>query len=703
MEACMPKLLATASLLLISLASPAWSAELFVSKSAPDGGDGTAAKPFNTIAAALKVYAGGDTITVKAGTYAESVVVNKSGTPEQPTVLRAAPGERVILSGFAAVTGWQQEGDGIYTATVEGVPTDLYVGLNPQPVSRWPGVDEPMRYAVDPNAEQQSVRDRDGLKDQTLAQAVAESPKSAMAFLYVVGGNYYTTVPVAKVDAAAGVLTFARPKVAETIQGKADRYQLVNHPALIRKPGQWAFDKIDDKQSRLYFRPADPADLQRTQFRRMANRVLLVGHFKDQVANVRIEGLEVCGSTKEGIQVGNSRNVTIANCVVHNNANNGIFARDCEDVVVRNNMVVANTTGVAILSARNAVVERNEIAANYVDGLVVAGTVSRQGGGRETDGAVVRRNYIHHHTLLGHPDNVQTYRGVKNLTLEDNVLLLGGQGVMTEETTNSTIRNTVIVGTAAVATIFGHGNADSWTVEGSTIGLGGWGLLSLTGSDYKLSRNVLWGGSVPNAEGLSSDHNVFVAPKGEPIFRVSKPQWRAYTEPSEAAAATGQEKHSVRVEESPLRNAPALQAVAPWHDGNTPGRLFLRPKVNAATLFEVGDRIEINGDGVARVVKSVDGESFTFEPALPVRPFRDSLVWNWKKAESFTLDVRPKEGTAPTTAGPDGKPAGASLNVADFEKGDFDGDGKRDIPEVPADLKQAWPNPNNVVLPLQGL
>ena len=34
--------------------------------------------------------------------------------------------------------------------------------------------------------------------------------------------------------------------------------------------------------------------------------------------------------------------------------------------------------------------------------------------------------------------------------------------------------------------------------------------------------------------------------------------------------------------------------------------------------------------------------------------------------------------------------------------GDFDRDGQRDLPELPADLQQALPNPNAVIIPLQG-
>jgi hypothetical protein len=48
----------------------------------------------------------------------------------------------------------------------------------------------------------------------------------------------------------------------------------------------------------------------------------------------------------------------------------------------------------------------------------------------------LRRNYFHHHIFPGHPDNMQTYRGVDRLVVEENLGLFGGQALMTEDTEN---------------------------------------------------------------------------------------------------------------------------------------------------------------------------------------------------------------------------------------------------------------------------
>ena len=64
---------------------------------------GTKDAPFKTVGEAVKAAVGGDVITIRKGVYRESVQIAKGGTAEQPTILRAAPGERVVMSGFAPI------------------------------------------------------------------------------------------------------------------------------------------------------------------------------------------------------------------------------------------------------------------------------------------------------------------------------------------------------------------------------------------------------------------------------------------------------------------------------------------------------------------------------------------------------------------------------------------------------------------------
>ena len=129
---------ALTALALLAVACAAGGAEIWVdlASKAPTP-DGMAAAAFRTIGAGLKAAAAGDTVTVRAGVYRESIRV-PGGTAGKPVTLRAAAGQRVIVSGAVPVGGWKPHRDGIYTATLDFRPARLLAGYRELPVAREP-------------------------------------------------------------------------------------------------------------------------------------------------------------------------------------------------------------------------------------------------------------------------------------------------------------------------------------------------------------------------------------------------------------------------------------------------------------------------------------------------------------------------------------------------------------------------------------
>jgi len=84
----------------ICAARVAHAAEWWVDQAAAAGGDGSVARPFRTINDAKAALATGDTISIKGGTYRETVDFwhVPAGAGARTTV-RAAPGEQVIIDG----------------------------------------------------------------------------------------------------------------------------------------------------------------------------------------------------------------------------------------------------------------------------------------------------------------------------------------------------------------------------------------------------------------------------------------------------------------------------------------------------------------------------------------------------------------------------------------------------------------------------
>lgn len=638
-----------------------------------------------TIQSAIDRAGPGDTVTVRAGTYVESLKVSKR-YDGAPLTVRAAKGNRVVVSGFARIEGWKDVGGGIYAARTDGRVDALFVGFAEQQCGRWPrdGTRRPV-LGVDHDAQ---AFQTEPVGRELLLAAVAKDPKGAIAFYYDRHANRFGTMPVKSYDAVTGVLSLAPKKWNAGLRQEGNSFSLMNHPAFVKGPGDWAFVP-EGAGGTVYFRPKSPADLSATRFRAVRAPLVLLSGGKNAAGNVVFDGLEFTGSADVGARVG-ADDVTFQNCIFHHNAGGGLAVRFAKSFTARSNVIVANGGhGLCLASLDGGLVEGNEIGWNLVDGLVVAGDISgrwRLGDAPATRRVAVRRNLIHHHILQAHPDNIQFYRGVADVTVAENVLLWGGQSLMAEEAEDVVVSGNVVMGCSAIMLICGHGNSNRWRFTGNTLWGSGYGFFSFTGRDYEVDGNLLVGGDMPYGPGDArvNSHDNHFAPRF--IGQTTNP-WRRYEGLARALKEIGQEKGSTEGEIA-LRNFPRGFTVA--HSNDTAcDSVALRGK-GTACPFAVGDKVEFNGDGRLRTVTAFDGKILSFTPALPALPFRDVLVANWGDAESARIDNRPFAEK------------GAKISVADFMDGDLLGEGRRTLPALPDDVAAALPDPNNVVVPLTG-
>ena len=656
---------------------------IYVDASAKIGGDGSQLKPFSTIGAALQLAKPGDGVIVRAGVYRENLRL-PTGAPGQPLTLMAAPGEHVVVSGFAPVGGWKPWRAQIQVAEVNFAPNGLFVRQKLQPMAQSPN--EGWWDAADiSHGADFTVNDPAHLK------SVPADLSGAHAMFLQQSGSIIVSGPLVASDKNAGSIEVAAGRLQ---LGSGDKYQLKNHPDLIDRPGEWAFQKSGDAY-KIYFWPVNSEDLAQTQTRRGKTN-LIQGN---GISNVNVDGLEIGGAGGYGLSIGGgSSDVSVTDCVISGNGDFGLMMRGVVNAEIARNIVVNNASGIGVLSARNVNVEENEVAFNEVDGIIVAGDVSGRYGkpganpADETRDVTLRRNYVHHHMLSAHPDNIQMYRGVHDVKLIENLTLGGGQSLMTEETDGGELTGNVFLSSDANMILFGHGNSHNWTLKNNTLALPGYNIISFTGHNYNATNNIFYGPLTNIVATYQGDHNLFSQmPRGA--------KFESYPTFAAVARATGQEEHSV-LNAAPLRNVPISQGVGEVLTLATRDSMLLR---DAAT-FKVGDTVEINWDGIARKLTQVAPEQaqylgkaraytrVTFAPELPALPLRFVVVDNWGQSDNINLDARLK----PEIAGN----YGASLDVAAFMRGDFDGDGQRDLPNLSDDVKQALPDPNALLSPM---
>ena len=103
--------------------------------------------------------------------------------------------------------------------------------------------------------------------------------------------------------------------------------------------------------------------------------------------------------------------------------------------------------------------------------------------------------------------------------------------------------------------------------------------------------------------------------------------------------------------------------------------------------MRLGDFIEVNFDGVLRKIVSRGRETITISPALPAKPLTPNLICCWGRNSNLSLDLRLEVNSPGATLSASGGPVGSTIDIAAYQRGDFDADGRRDLPDLPDGLE----------------
>jgi hypothetical protein len=675
----------------------AWATEWVVDQThrgASDQNTGTAQAPFKTISKGVSAARPGDTVLVKAGIYRETVEVKTSGTREKRITVKAAPGERVVVSGAEEVNGWRKcsreevrgnpNWQNIFCAEIDWAPSALFVEEKLQRLARWPRERKTMFFAQ--GGDQLRLVDAENLTQ----------PAGTWEGATLTVRNDRTT------NSDTGIIARYDPEKHELIADKErryvlepgkDQYCIENAAAAISAPGDYAVDTRATPH-RVYLWPPREGDPNALRIEASRRKTFLITWGPD-VAYVTFDGLEAAYGDASGIgsYARGCHDIEILNCLTHDHKGMGIEWSRLTNGVVRHCISFRNRSqGIGIYQeSRDCLIEENEVFGNYEDGIVV---------GWYSDNIRLVRNYVHDQWAERHPDGFQTFCDVRNLLLDSNLFFNTGQAWQANNTRDVRIVNTMWVGT--------HHNGLSLSprvetagrqfypctdleFNNNTIAFIGAGVTITLHDTLRVFNSVIApgkpGGVLGGTAAYPTDYNLLWA-GGENAATFGN-RTRSFAQYQES---TGQDRHS-RYADPRFRNAPVLYRhgdKAPWLDAsrneNTRSKLYL--KSLAPGEFAAGDHVEVNWDRVVRTVKEAGPGFIVIDPPLDERPpYEDFVVANWKKSTHFALDLRLADDSPGRGMGEGGKDVGSNIDIQAYMRGDLNGDGRRDLPRLPEAVK----------------
>jgi hypothetical protein len=703
-------------------------------------GTGTSSLPFATISHAVTKAASGDTIEVKNGTYREMVVM-KSGLS-----LIAAPSNHPIVTGLGNLAAPTQiwstysgttdapSGSNLYTTTAPWVARDLYSSYTRQQIARFPASYSPWATISTYNATTSTL---------TLTAPLGITFSNVMSsFVYIFQSHgsaaldAYLTYYITSIDSTGTNITIKLPPgdVDASHISAGDILIVCNHPQLIRGSGDWAYEDNGNGTTTIVWDEGGVGNIDFAQASQLSYGIKV-----ENVSDILIQGMEVTGAEADGIYCLKDSNVTIQKCAVHDNGFGGPFGGDgvifdtCTSPVLENSIVGVNFNGLGTASGTGLNINECEIAFNDADGADLAG----RGASEPLSSPVIQNCYLHNNMSQLHPDNLQLYSTVQDITIQNNYFAVSGQSLMTQDTDGVTLKNNVITSAVARNCIIGHGTSSNWMLNNNTFAFGDYGAISADPVDgvlpdigtFSILDCVFYRDILSYTGETSSDYNLFYNRNGsnpdDPVG-VTAPPWNGtawtayYTNPTGTQKGLNAlltynvnwEPHSdVPTGNPAFNNAPLDQATVQsglLQSTTTQLVLDVQGSMHLTGYFNVNDVIEVDGDGVPRTISAVASVSaahttITFTPALTARPFRDMVVWDWPAGTTnLVCDYTPSSGSPALSGSSTGGQRGSTVNTVQYAAGSFDGTGVRSIPALPSGMAHAYEYNGYALYPYQG-
>lgn len=350
-------------ILLLLITSVAKSTTYYVSSSGSDSNNGiTSATPFLSIAKinSLVLVAGDQVLFKKGDTFYGSLVINKSGSLNNPITYGSyGTGNNPVITGFTTATGWTNEGGGVYSKIIASEDATNMVIINDvqYAIGRYPNNTFLTYESCDSNV---SITDNE----------LPSSPNWTGAEV-VIKKNGFNIDRCLITNHSSNSLAYTN--LGGTGNATAGYgYFIQNDIRTLDQYGEWYHD-IKAGKFYMYFGAVDPT-----------TKVVKVATLNNVIENngydyITIDGLSISGSILSAIDcLATSDNCTVKNCNIEFSGLDGIRITGSHGLIDNNIVSNCNVGGIAIgaSGAINNTVTNNLISnCNLLDGQKKKNTV----------------------------------------------------------------------------------------------------------------------------------------------------------------------------------------------------------------------------------------------------------------------------------------------------------------------------------------
>ena len=345
-------------------------------------GDGSINNPWKTLAQVnAQTFKPGDAILFKRGDiWYGTLTVKSSGSASAPITYGAyGSGEKPIITGFTEVTGWNNDGNRIYSKIIstESMLNIASVDGANTPMGRWPDTGW---LTVDSHNGKTSITSGN----------LSNSPSNWGGGELVLRTYWWVTDRNKITSHSGNTLYYTSASSYNAMDGNG--YFIQNHKGTLNKPGDWAYD---GSKLYIYFDANDYPN----------NHIIKIPTvddfaYLDHKDYITFDNLHITGYNNIAIVLYGSTHITVTNCVLDFIGNTALTNPDwtASSYADIENNLIDNINNDAIYfsdTSKYVSIQYNTITnIGTISGLSGSGDGSGVGIGSDGDNSLIKYNYM---------------------------------------------------------------------------------------------------------------------------------------------------------------------------------------------------------------------------------------------------------------------------------------------------------------------